>query len=506
MLRRASSTMLTMLQTAAYVAPGVFEQGAALTTQEETPAFAFYPDMPGDLLLGRQFSVETGQLTKAALKPDADRHFHSAFVGDTGFGKSVAAERLAFELLTKLHHRIVILDFGQGWRRALNWPDAQGRVDVRQLFPGAKRPLRWNFLQIPKRVDASRYRTMICELFANAGRMGPRQLGFMRRALTEVYTNAGVLFHGVESFLTKEEADALGSQAGLSVHDLPPEQQQALAVLRSKKVSIVDWMKMLRQYFAGLGKGDQASRTSLEGVLLRLEQFEEGQMLQQYGPGADSLVIEDLGLLGSQDDAWGVAVIEGGAEMDEFVKAALFSLLATVLYYDAVIRRRESLAGGRFPVMDIFFEEANKVLSGVSSGAASDSESTSSGGSVAAIWESMWRDGRKYGVFLHPLAQTVSKIPQGIFSSCANLFAFQTKGAKDRDMILPHLGKSEKGMVNTEYKRYLARIPKTYAIVKLGYSADVYDIEPVLIQPAFIQCVEPSDDDIVRVLRTGEVG
>jgi len=31
-------------------------------------------------------------------------------------------------------------------------------------------------------------------------------------------------------------------------------------------------------------------------------------------------------------------------------------------------------------------------------------------------------------------------------------------------MILPHLGKSEKGMVSTEYKRYPARIPKTYAI------------------------------------------
>jgi hypothetical protein len=109
-------------------------------------------------------------------------------------------------------------------------------------------------------------------------------------------------------------------------------------------------------------------------------------MLQQYGPGADSLALEDLGLLGSPDDVWGVAVIEGGAEMDEFVKAALFSLLATVLYYDAVVRRRES----------------------------------------------MWRDGRKYGVFLHLLAQTVSKIPQGIFFSCANLFAFQTKMTRSR--------------------------------------------------------------------------
>jgi hypothetical protein len=99
-----------------------------------------------------------------------------------------------------------------------------------------------------------------------------------------------------------------------------------------------------------------------------------------------------------------------------------------------------------------------------------------------------------------------SALPQRIFSSCANLFAFQTKDAKDRDMILPHLGKSEKGMVNTEYKRYLPHIPKTYAIVvKLGYSADVYDIEPVLIQPAFIQWVEPSDEGIVMVLSAGEV-
>ena len=69
----------------------------------------------------------------------------------------------------------------------------------------------------------------------------------------------------------------------------PPEQQQALAVLRSKKVSIVDWMKMLRQYFAGLGKGDQASRTSLEGVLLRLEQ--RIGRCHRYGQKFDVVVV-----------------------------------------------------------------------------------------------------------------------------------------------------------------------------------------------------------------------
>ena len=89
----ADSTLLTILQLAAYTAPGMYEQGTALTVQEETPSFAFYPNMPGDVIIGHQWSSETGELTDALLKLAPDRHFHTAFVGDTGFGKSIAAER-----------------------------------------------------------------------------------------------------------------------------------------------------------------------------------------------------------------------------------------------------------------------------------------------------------------------------------------------------------------------------------------------------------------------------
>jgi len=85
----------------------------------------------------------------------------------------VAAERLAFETTYRWHYRTIVLDFGQGWRKALNWPGLEGRVDIRQLHPGGVRPIRWNPLQVPKRIDPSRYRTLVCELFANAGRMAP---------------------------------------------------------------------------------------------------------------------------------------------------------------------------------------------------------------------------------------------------------------------------------------------------------------------------------------------
>lgn len=583
------STLLTMLQLAAYTAPGVFEQGIALTTQEETPAFAFYPQIDGEVVLGRQWSVEIGELTNAPLRLSLPRHFHTAIIGDTGFGKTVAAETLALGTTVNWKFRTIVLDFGQGWRRAANFNGLNGRVDVRQLFPGARRPLRWNFLQLPKRTDAIQHSTNVATLFANAGRMGERQVGFMRRALVELYGLNGVMLGEIEevfarkmeplSFqinklkreienlikdidlirekeegddaekdspeekkpgkpkLTKDdraelskkneelaekqkkmkrlteelaalrkrqkevlvvsdvEAASLGIEAGLSVYELRPDQQQALAVSRSRRVSVRDWLATLREYQAeATRKGDQTDRTSLEGVLLRLEQFEKGSMLAQYGPGPDCIAIEDLGLLGPEDDPWGITVVEGGAEMDEFAKAALFSLMAVTIYQDAVIRRRETLTGKRFPPLQIFFEEANKVFSGVAASGSDDTRASS----TAAIWESIFRDARKYKILLIVLAQTASQLPSGIMSSCANIFVFQTKDGKDRDILLPHLARSEKGIVNTEYKRYLARIPKTYAIVKLGYSEDVFDVEPVLMRPIYLPGDEPSDDEIVE--------
>jgi hypothetical protein len=520
------STLLTMLQVAAYTAPGMFEQGLALTTQEETPAFAFYPDMPGNITLARQWSSETGLLTDTFLKLSPDRHFHTAFVGDTGFGKSIAAERLAYETTRFWHYRTIVLDFGQGWRKAMNWPgvgekdseDGLGHVDIRQLYPGSPRPLRWNILQIPRRIDPGRYRSMVAELFANAGRMGARQLGFMRRALTELYLEAGVLTgdpklqNGPLGHLQDErevaliKKDRLNSgvnpdslHPGTLLESLSPSELQTLAIFRSRQMDVSAWVDRLNFYKDKL-KNDQASRTSLEGVLLRLEQFSEGTMARQYGASASGMGVEDLGLMGNPEAPWGIVVIEGGAEMDEYSKAALLSLLASILYSDAVTRRRETLSGKHFPPMQIFFEEANKVLTGVSGGAASDQGPGESGNPVSHLFQTMWRDGRKYNIFLHLMAQTVSELPSGILSSCANIFVFQTKDPKDRDVILPHLGRSEKGLVNTEYKRYLARIPRTYAITKFGYSEDVLWLEPVLVRPMIIRCNEPSDEEITQGL------
>ena len=530
----ADSTLLTMLQASAYLSPGLFEEGTTRSVQEKIPSFAFDPDLREGIIHGLQYSTERGQLTETLLRMLPERHFHTALIGDTGSGKSVTAERLAYESTSAWKYRTIVLDFGQGWRKALNWPEMEGRVDIRQLYPGAVRPLRWNPLQIPRRIDPVRYRTLLVELFANAGRMGPRQLGFMREALTRVYAQTGVIIPEEDSGmfddiwkdkkLSQERKDQYYRNleewkyvrndeeervinAARSEHSLPAEsyihvrldalaafERQALVIQRSKRASLAQWVDILRALLRKHAN-DINSRSSLQGVLLRVEQLAEGEMRRMYGPGYDTIAIEDLGLLGPRNDQWGVTVIEGGAEMDEFSKSALLSMIASILYLDAVVRRREALGGERFPPLQIFFEEANKVLSGVDIGAASDRDAHG-GNQTAQIFLNMWRDGRKYDIFLHVLAQTVSELPQGILSSCNNGFFGQTKDDKDRAAILAYLARNTKGFVNSDYDRFVARMPMAMAIAKLGYTQEIADMEPYLIRSLMLTVSEPSDREI----------
>jgi hypothetical protein len=300
--------------------------------------------------------------------------------------------------------------------------------------------------------------------------------------------------------LRRESGLELRPVRGLRLQELDPDERQALAVHRSRRAGIPQWVNMLRALLRR-HSSDINSRSSLQGVLLRVEQLAEGEMRRMYGPGFDTLAIEDVGLLGPPNDPWGVTVIEGGAEMDEFSKSALLSVIASILYLDAVVRRRESLGGVRFPPMQIFFEEANKVLSGVDIGAASDQEARS-GNQTAQIFLNMWRDGRKYDVFLHVLAQTVSELPQGILSSCNNGYFGQTKDDQDRAAILAYLARSTKGFVNSDYDRFLARMPMAMQIAKLGYTAEIDQMEPYLIRSLMLPVSEPSDREIAEYYRS----
>jgi DNA helicase HerA-like ATPase len=146
--------------------------------------------------------------------------------------------------------------------------------------------------------------------------------------------------------------------------------------------------------------------------------------------------------------------------------------------------------------IQIVFEEANKILSGLDSGGSDDE----SGQSTAEQFANMWRDSRKYGIWLHLITQSPSLIPPGILSSCNNIFVSQLKNPKDRDLVVAALHRSEKGLVDETWRRFLASLPVARSVAKLGYSFERAELEPTYIQPLLLSVPEPTDEEIQQAL------
>jgi hypothetical protein len=507
------STILNQGQLAAYITPAAFEEGISVTTQERIPAFAYVPDMPGDVVLAHQFSTERGALTEAQLRLSRDRHTHTLFAADTRFGKSVAAERVALETTKAWKTRTVVFDFGMGWRKMLNASIPKDRVEILQLYPNAPVPLRFNPWQVPRRIPANTLLTANCELFKNAGRMGPKQLGEMRRTAQAMYRDTGVLTAGdavlrsptwgaVRDVVEEDAINAYRQTYGLmperwigkSLGDLTDIERHALAIHRSQAVGMGDWLgRLTRQKKRLEAKGQHYNAQSVEGILLRLEVFAQGEMARMYGKGGSAVTVEDLGLLGPYGDQWGISVIEGGAEMDEFAAAALMALMAWRLYTDSIVRRRESIGLGKNQLVQIVLEEANKILCGIS-----DGEEGRPGVTTSEYLLRMFRDGAKYGHVYYLILQSMAELHAAFISSCANAWLSQMKNPRDRDLGMAHLAYSEKGFVDEDHKRFLSRVAQGMMLVKLGLSMNIVHTTPFLVRPAMIRVPEPSDMEIFR--------
>ena len=494
-------TLHTVSMLAALSAPNLFEEGVAMTVQEKMPAgLAFYPLMEGDVILGHQVSPETYDLTTASLKLARKRHFHTAFVGDTGYGKSVAAVRMVYETTLKWKMKTIVLDFGAGWRQLLNAPGLEGHVEIRQLSPGGVRPLRWNPLQIGRNVLPEVQWRSFCDVFGNVAQLGEkRQIHELRAMLRQVYVDAGVLVDDPEvrthptwgQVATDEEAALTGAPVGTPLAALTTDQKQRLAVERSRTVGLADLYRALEREIEVVPARD-IRRSILEGILFRLHPLVQGAAAMQYAAGPDAVDINEI-----VPGDWGVAILEGGAFLDEFSKAFLLGWVAWHIYTDAVIQRIRR-ARTEPAHIQIVFEEANKILSGV------DSSSEESGGktSTAEQFASMWRDSRKYGIYLHLITQSPSLIPSGIMSSCNNLFVAQVKNRKDQDIVIGMLHKSPVGFTDETWRRFLANIPIARSVVKLGYAFDRAQLEPVYIKPNMLNVKEPTDVEIEAALGT----
>ena len=490
------TTLFAAKHLAAYTSPAFFPEGTTVTAMPPIPrGVGFYPSLPGDVILGHQFSPETGDLTSAPVRLDEARLMHTMFAGDTGFGKSVAAIRWAYETTLRWHLRTVVLDFGAGWRQLLNVPGLEGHVDVLQLWPNAARPLRWNPLQIGRNIDPETQWRAFADIFGSVAKLGiKRQKQELLEALRKIYVRAGVLVDDPEvrsdlqwGRIQPDESDLIGATRGMAISDLLPTARQQLAVYRSSRVSLIDLYKEVVGKLAIVPSRDTMLTGVLEGIIFRLNPLVQGAAAAQFAAGPGNIAIEELG------KPWGIAIVEGGVFLDDFGKAFLLGWIGWHLYTDMVARRVHEVKTGE-PLLQIFFEEANKIFTRDN---AWGGEDDSGGISASQRFSDMFRDARKYLARLHIITQAPHLIPDDIVSSCINLMIGFLKNPKDKDLALSGLARSEKGFHDEPWRRFLSDLPIGMVLGRLPYTTNRELQRPFLFRPLMVNVPEPTDEEIV---------
>lgn len=496
------TSLLTMLQAATYAAPAAFEQGIAVTVREQVPPFAFVPDMPGRVVLGHQYSYErsTQNPTGESVRITRELMSNWAFCADTRMGKSVAAERLVFELVTQENFRVVVMDYGAGWAKMLT-ALPRDRVDYWSLAPWGARPIRWNFLQVGRRISPREQMTATVELLCTAGRMGERQAGFMLQTLEELYVDQGVLTfddevqsHDRWGQVQEDEWEIINGARRLRgepempprrtwLRDLEYEDLQLLAAYRSRRADAREWFARLSNLARAIH--DTTSKSALEGVRLRLQHLVKGQMGRMYGSGADSIAIEELA-----PPAGGLTILAGGARMSAYSRAALLSLMTYHLYTDAVVRREERLQGAEHPPLFIVIEEANKVLGGA------ETHRTDGPPIQSDIIPAFFRDAGKYQAYLAAIFQSPAQAPPGVLSSCNNLALGQLKDPEDVKAAMSALARSPHGYVDTPYSHMIGDLEVGQFILRLGLAHGGRGNYPLLYHPLQVDAREPSPSEL----------
>lgn len=487
------ATLMTAGQLAALTAPGLFEEGAASTTMAEIPeGMGFYPNMPGDVVLGHQYSPETADLTSAQVRMHQDTLMHTVFTGDTGFGKSVAAIRMAYETTLKWKLRTVVLDFGAGWRSLLNAPGLEDHVDILQLWPDAVRPMRWNPMQIGRNIAPETQWRAFADVFGGIAQLGvKRQKQELLEAMRKVYIEAGVLVDDPEvrdkqwGIVRPGEDDLIDEKVGVPLGNLTHQQRQILAVHRSICIDLNDLYEEVKDKLRSVPPRDTMLTGVLEGILFRLNPLVQGSAARQFSKGPDTVPVEDLA------KPWGISIIEGGMFLDDFGKAFLLGWTGWHLYMDMVARRVHEVNTSE-PILQIIYEEANKIF--VKDDAGKDENS--GGVSASQRFADMFRDARKYKARLHVITQAPHLIADDIISSCNNLVAGFLKGPKDKDLVLSALARSEKGFRDEEWRRFMDDIPVGMAIGRFPYTTQREMQRPFLFRPLMLDVPEPADQNI----------
>ena len=268
------------------------------------------------------------------------------------------------------------------------------------------------------------------------------------------------------------------------------EQRQAIAVERSKSVSLQDLYDIIQERHDALSPRNQVGRGILQGIMERMKTLLRGATAAQFDAGPDALDVAELGQ-GEKP----LLILEGGKHLDQFSKAWLLSWAGWILYEDMVQRKEKQLVDDDDELVMVF-EEANIIFTGLGA----QDEFNKGAPTVAEQYDNMFRDSRKYKVNFIVITQSPSLIPPGVRSSCSSVFLGYLTEPDDKDVALSALAKSEKGFRDEAWRRFVSDAGIGMSLGRLPYSFHRSEMRPFLFRPLMLRVDTPKDGEIANRL------
>ena len=511
----AYSTVLTSSELAVLVHPPRIDLPGIQAMLERVPAFRISNEQDGPIHIGRQIFAETATISNFGFGLRPEQLAHILVAGETRTGKTVTSEQL-FASYVNLPPRLVrvvepdapaghvteelrhygglVLDWKKTWRGMLHHVERERFRFVSLWDPALG--FKYNLLRIPNGMSPDLHMNMLADALSLAMGLGQRGKGIIREGISHLYVKKQLPLRLIDP----------GAPPELTSNVITHPRLSAFVGMADLYETIVTSMEdESNNRSLGMNRRD-----GFQVVIMRLQQFAPGeQMARIYTRDiaefelGDPLVRERFdagefaadGCLTMHDllHPGEVVVMEGGP-LDTVLKKALITSLVTSIFTWARLQGDNAFD----PAKMIVLEEAHEVLV---SGEDSDAQI---GGGGATIWEQLWNEGASYGLRLAAIVQMPDHVPPSVLANSGTMICHRVSVEDAQDVVMAKLAKDPR-VDHREYKRFLARIPRGWSVVRSAGAGTYADTDPLLVHSDMLDHPPLTDEMLKRyAIRPGK--
>lgn len=488
------SSILKSSEIAAYSHPPRISVGGLDSRVEDRPCMRVPNDRQdkeifiGNIINGERFNKKqyekygNGYMTDFKISIGSNELHHTVISGASGSGKSVAATRMVAGLYNnteivdpvtkkKSKRRILILDPNGEWRLMANVVQDPSKFRFFSVGNPLYRPLKMNLLRIPKYISATDYYSMVTEHFCSAYGLLDRAEAQIKSVIYDLYEREGVFDKLDDPFWAYE---------------------------RSKNITLEDvYDKVAEEKTRAEKAGERYNVDALTTYLTRLQMYKKNkakEYLMFCNKGGMS-VDEVLG-----NDS--VTVIESNG-LASGAQSFFFTLLM-----DGIFRYAQA-TGGFYGKPDqyetfIILEEANTVLCPSDSGGGSNNNGKSEGSAALKRFSDLLNQGRKYGLFVWTITQTIGMMPESVIANSGIILAGKTEREQDINILVKMLGFDGK-FEDRDVAKWFPRMPIGEFVVKFNKGFKEVDQEPMMVKIAQLNIEKPTNEELDLKIQEGEM-